>query len=109
LLFALQYAQRVSTIRNDVSKHENSAEVLRMKKQIDYWKEQAGLPPHKREYVDLEEVQGEPLGAVAARVAILVTAGVVVDRLAWPVAASQTLLLCWACWVACWCDCWWCS
>lgn len=24
--------------------------------QIDYWKEQAGLPPHKREYVDLEEI-----------------------------------------------------
>lgn len=24
--------------------------------QIDYWKEQAGLPPHKRDYVDLEEI-----------------------------------------------------
>jgi len=53
-----QYAQRVSTIRNDVSKHENSAEVLKLKKQIDHWKEQAGLPPHKRDYVDLEEIQG---------------------------------------------------
>ena len=35
-----QYAQRVSTIRNDVSKHENSAEVMKLKKTIDYWKEQ---------------------------------------------------------------------
>ena len=25
-------------------------------RQIDYWKEQAGLPPHKRDYVDLEEI-----------------------------------------------------
>lgn len=54
---SLQYAQRVSTIKNDVSKHENSSEVLKIKKQVDYWKEQAGLPPHKRDYVDLEEIQ----------------------------------------------------
>ncbi|KAI3437601.1 hypothetical protein D9Q98_000054 [Chlorella vulgaris] len=53
---SLQYATRVSCIRNDVSKHENSSEMLRLKRQIDHWKEQAGLPPHKREYVDLEEV-----------------------------------------------------
>lgn len=46
----------MSTIRNDVSKHENSLEVLKIKKQVDYWKEQAGLPPHKRDYVDLEEI-----------------------------------------------------
>ncbi|PSC75171.1 kinesin-like calmodulin-binding isoform X1 [Micractinium conductrix] len=56
---SLQYAQRVSTIRNDVSKHENSAEVMKLKKTIDYWKEQAGLPPHKRDYVDLEEIQDQ--------------------------------------------------
>ncbi|KAL4428851.1 hypothetical protein ABPG77_005289 [Micractinium sp. CCAP 211/92] len=56
---SLQYAQRVSTIRNDVSKNENSTEVLKLKKQIDYWKEQAGLPPHKRDYVDLEEIQDQ--------------------------------------------------
>ncbi|KAL4451514.1 hypothetical protein ABPG75_007176 [Micractinium tetrahymenae] len=56
---SLQYAQRVSTIRNDVSKNENSAEVLKLRKQIDYWKEQAGLPPHKRDYVDLEEIQDQ--------------------------------------------------
>jgi hypothetical protein len=53
---SLQYAQRVSTIRNDVSKNENSVELLKLRKQIDYWKEQAGLPPHKRDYVDLEEI-----------------------------------------------------
>ena len=54
----MQYATRVSTIKNDVSKHENSKEMLKMKKMIDYWKEQAGLPPHKRDYVDLEEIEG---------------------------------------------------
>ena len=48
----------MSTIRNDVSKNENSADVLRLKRQVDYWKEQAGLPPHKRDYVDLEEIAG---------------------------------------------------
>jgi hypothetical protein len=57
-MLAPQYATRVSCIRNDVSKHENSSEMLRLKRQIDHWKEQAGLPPHKREYVDLEEVAG---------------------------------------------------
>lgn len=62
-----QYATRVSTIRNDVSKHENSTEVLKLKKQIDYWKEQAGLPPHKRDYVDLEEIaDGKQNGPDAA-------------------------------------------
>lgn len=30
--------------------------VLPAPPQIDYWKEQAGLPPHKRDYVDLEEI-----------------------------------------------------
>lgn len=30
----LQYAQRVSTIRNDVSKNENSVELLKLRKQV---------------------------------------------------------------------------
>jgi hypothetical protein len=32
-------------------------QVLKLKKTIDYWKEQAGLPAHKREYVDLMDVK----------------------------------------------------
>ena len=66
-LSLLQYATRVSTIKNDVSKHENSAEVLRLKRQIDHWKEQAGLPPHKRDYVDLEEIQGGWVGVACVQ------------------------------------------
>ena len=34
LPFRPQYAQRVSTIRNDVSKHESSVELLKLKKQV---------------------------------------------------------------------------
>ena len=34
-------------------------QVVKLKKMIDHWKEQAGLPPHKREYVDLEDIRGE--------------------------------------------------
>jgi hypothetical protein len=56
---SLVYAQRVSTIKNDVTKHDDSSAVLKMKKQVDFWKEQAGLPPHKREYVDLIEIMDE--------------------------------------------------
>lgn len=32
-------------------------QVLKLKRQIDYWKEQAGLPAHKRDYVDLVDIQ----------------------------------------------------
>lgn len=54
---SLQYATRVSTIKNNVKQDDNSKEVMQLKKKIDYWKEQAGLPVHKREYVDLIEIQ----------------------------------------------------
>lgn len=53
---SLQYATRVSTIRNEVVKNDSDKEVLKMKRQIDYWKEQAGLPAHKRDYVDLVDI-----------------------------------------------------
>ena len=53
---SLQYATRVSTIKNNVKQDDNSREVMLLKKKIDYWKEQAGLPVHKREYVDLIEI-----------------------------------------------------
>lgn len=54
---SLQYATRVSTIRNEVVKNDSDKEVLKLKRQIDYWKEQAGLPAHKRDYVDLVDIQ----------------------------------------------------
>ncbi|PNW82236.1 hypothetical protein CHLRE_06g278125v5 [Chlamydomonas reinhardtii] len=53
---SLQYATRVRTIKNDASKNELNKEMLRMKKQVEYWKEQAGLPAEQRDIVDLVEV-----------------------------------------------------
>lgn len=53
---SLQYATRVSTIKNSVKQDDSSKEVMSLKKKIDYWKEQAGLPVHKRDYVDLIEI-----------------------------------------------------
>ena len=35
---------------------DSSKEVMNLKKKIDYWKDQAGLPVHKRDYVDLIEI-----------------------------------------------------
>ena len=54
---SLQYATRVSTIKNNVKQDDNTKEVMNLKKKIDYWKEQAGLPVHKRDYVDLMEIE----------------------------------------------------
>lgn len=56
---SLQYATRVSTIKNNVKQDDNSKEVMSLKKKIDYWKEQAGLPVHKRDYVDLIDIADE--------------------------------------------------
>lgn len=42
----------VASLQNTASKNEVSKDVLKMKKQIDYWKEQAGLPPDQRAAVD---------------------------------------------------------
>jgi hypothetical protein len=53
---SLQYATRVSTIKNNVKQDDCSREVVALKKKIDHWKEQAGLPAHKRAYVDLIEI-----------------------------------------------------
>ena len=33
--------------------------MLRLKKQIEHWKEQAGLPPEQRALVDLTEIADE--------------------------------------------------
>lgn len=53
----MQYATRVRTIKNDVTKMESSKEMLRLKRQIEHWKEQAGLSPEQRAYVDLEDIE----------------------------------------------------
>jgi len=34
--------------QNDASRNEANKDMLRLKKQVDYWKEQAGLPPEVR-------------------------------------------------------------
>jgi hypothetical protein len=53
---SLQYAQRVRTIKNDATKNETNKEMLRLRKQIDHWKEQAALPADHREWVDMLEI-----------------------------------------------------
>ncbi|EFJ53111.1 Kar3 member kinesin-like protein [Volvox carteri f. nagariensis] len=53
---SLQYATRVRTIKNDATKNEANKEMLRLKKQVEYWKEQAGLPAEQRDIVDFVEV-----------------------------------------------------
>ena len=40
---SLTYATRVRTIKNDAKKDEANKEVLRLRKQVEHWKEQAGL------------------------------------------------------------------
>jgi hypothetical protein len=54
---SLQYATRVSTIKNNVKQDDSSREVVALKRKIDYWKEQAGLPEGRRDYVDLVEIE----------------------------------------------------
>ena len=56
---SLAYATRVRTIKNEVTKHEASRELLKLRKQLEYWKEQAGLSPAQRAYVDLEDIADE--------------------------------------------------
>lgn len=36
---------------------EASKDVIRLKKLVEHWKEQAGLSPAQRAYVDLEEIE----------------------------------------------------
>lgn len=54
---SLLYATRVRTIKNDTSKNESNKDILKIKKQLEYWKEQAGLSPDQRALVDLQDVQ----------------------------------------------------
>ncbi|EAZ32332.1 hypothetical protein OsJ_16543 [Oryza sativa Japonica Group] len=53
---SLMYASRVRCIVNDTSKHVAPKEIMRLKKLIAYWKEQAGK---RSEDDDLEEIQEE--------------------------------------------------
>ncbi|KAG7535866.1 FERM N-terminal [Arabidopsis thaliana x Arabidopsis arenosa] len=52
---SLLYASRVRTIVNDPSKHISSKEMVRLKKLVAYWKEQAGKKGEEEELVDIEE------------------------------------------------------
>lgn len=54
---SLAYATRVRTIKNDVTKMESNKEITRLKKALEYWKEQAGLPPQHRAFVDLLDIE----------------------------------------------------
>lgn len=53
---SLMYASRVRCIVNDTSKHVAPKEIMRLKKLISYWKEQAGK---RSEGDELEEIQEE--------------------------------------------------
>lgn len=53
---SLTYASRVRSIVNDPSKNVASKEVVRLKKLVSYWKEQAG---RRGDDTDLEEIQEE--------------------------------------------------
>ena len=56
---SLTYATRVRTIKNEVTKMESNKEMMKLRRQLEYWKEQAGLSPEQRQYVDLEEITDE--------------------------------------------------
>ena len=56
---SLQYAQRVRTIKNEARRNEDSSAVVALKRKIEYWKEQAGLPPHARDQLELMAVADE--------------------------------------------------
>ncbi|BFG39511.1 hypothetical protein CerSpe_257850 [Prunus speciosa] len=53
---SLMYASRVRSIVNDPSKNVSSKEIMRLKKLVAYWKEQAGK---RGDEEDLEEIQEE--------------------------------------------------
>ena len=73
---SLLYAQRVRTIKNEARRNEDSIAVTQLKRRIEYWKEQAGLPPQARDHVELmvvddsvqlgDEHEDAPAGVAAA-------------------------------------------
>ena len=52
-----QYATRVRTIKNVVTQSTSTKEVIKLQKQLEYWKEQAGLSPEQRAVVDLHPIE----------------------------------------------------
>ncbi|XVF59911.1 hypothetical protein PTKIN_Ptkin07bG0313700 [Pterospermum kingtungense] len=54
---SLTYASRVRSIANDPSKNICSKEVVRLKKLVAYWKEQAGRKGDDEDYEDIQEEQ----------------------------------------------------
>lgn len=67
---SLQYAMRVRTIKNEVRVSEASKEVLRLRKLVDHWKGQAGLPEDQRaqgDLIEIQDTQQNPQVAFAAR------------------------------------------
>ncbi len=52
-----QYATRVRTIKNVVTQSTSTKEVIKLQKQLEYWKEQAGLSPEQRAVVDLNPIE----------------------------------------------------
>nr|AFK13155.1 zwichel [Gossypium arboreum] len=54
---SLTYASRVRSIVNDASKNISSKEVVRLKKLVAYWKEQAGRRGDEEDYEDIQEEQ----------------------------------------------------
>lgn len=48
-----------ASLQNTASKNELNKDMQRMKKQLEYWKEQAGLPPGQRAAVDLADINEE--------------------------------------------------
>jgi len=56
---SLQYAARVRKVQNGARLRSSSREVARLREQVEYWREQAGLPQALRESWDLREVTDE--------------------------------------------------
>ncbi|MBA0608177.1 hypothetical protein Godav_020419, partial [Gossypium davidsonii] len=54
---SLTYASRVRSIVNDASKNISSKELVRLKKLVAYWKEQAGRRGDEEDYEDIQDEQ----------------------------------------------------
>ncbi|KAF8058864.1 KIN14I [Scenedesmus sp. PABB004] len=64
---SLVYATRVRTIKNSAARDEANKEVLRLRKQVDYWKEQAGLATAEaKAAADLAEIDNRRCDSPAA-------------------------------------------
>lgn len=55
VIFSIRYASRVRSIVNEASKNVSSKEIVRLKKLVAYWKEQAGRRGDEDEYEEIQE------------------------------------------------------